>query len=727
MSFYETEAGEAISELVYHWRFWHMKEMNHYLKVRVPSFLIDFSHATDREKPLLDVIKANLSPEQWNNLPRLLNEAVKYLPSSENTQSKVRRKQEERHEAARQRIEAERRRRQEHFKIEKEKSENEQRRHKEILKIERVKKEVEYQRGKGERDRLAEEKRIKKQKYEAARKKTLETITNLFNGDFLTSREIWMNKLSNQVSEEEFNELSARFVVSWFEKQGWTKPDQEQARCIAKVWDNIQVIARAGSGKTATIVNRAAFLVKHCGVSPSEILLLAFNREAAKEVNDRLHKLLGERAPQAMTFHALAYALVHPEEALIYDDEMNGFSKSSTVQHVIDTFIRDTSWSVRIKELMLRYFRADWDEIVSGGYNLDPKEMIEYRRSLSYLGLDGKNYKSKGEKRLADYLFEHDVPYKYEKNFWWDGLNYKPDFTIPPNDKILKGIVIEYFGMAGDTKYDEQTQMKRIFWKNRPDYLYIELFPGQADSMEVLDQAVGIFLQNCGFKMLRLTDQQIWHRIKKRALGDFSSIASQFISRCRKKMISPEDLQDMVKKQFGLLSKLQVDFLGVVWKIYQEYLQILVINEEEDFDGLLIRAEEIVKTGKSCWQRKAGSGNLRLVKYLFIDEYQDFSLLFYQLVSAIKNINQDIKLFCVGDDWQAINGFAGSDLCFFKDFKQYFPDSQLLKISSNYRSYKNIINIGNELMYGEGTSSKGVLPQMGEFGLLKLMNLYPMI
>ena len=473
-----------------------------------------------------------------------------------------------------------------------------------------------------ERVYLEQEKRIKKQNYDAARKVPIEILTNLFKSDFLKSRQIWHDKMSTQLSEVEFNELSAQFVVSWFEKQGWQKPDQEQALCIADVWDNVQVIARAGSGKTATTVNRTAFLVKHCGVSPSEILLLAFNREAAKEVNERLLKLIGDNAPQAMTFHALAYALVHPGEALIYDDEMKGLLKSTTVQQVIDSFIIDTSWSERIKELMLRYFRTDWEEIVSGGYHFFPEDMIKYRRSLTYLGLDGKQYKSKGEKRLADYLFEHDVPYKYEKNLWLNGLNYKPDFTIPPNNDILKGIVIEYFGIVGDAKYDAQTRIIRSFWKNRSDYLYIELFPGQVDSMDVLDQVVGIYLENCGFAMRRLTDCEIWNRIKKRAVGEFSFIVSQFISRCRKGMISPEDLAGMVNNQFESLPVLQVDFLRVVWKIYQEYLRILSINEEEDFEGLLIRAEEVVKTGQSCWQRRAGSGDLKLVKYLFIDEYQ---------------------------------------------------------------------------------------------------------
>ena len=44
-----------------------------------------------------------------------------------------------------------------------------------------------------------------------------------------------------------------------------------------------------------------------------------------------------------------------------------------------------------------------------------------------------------------------------------------------------------------------------------------------------------------------------------------------------------------------------------------------------------------------------------------IDEYQDFSLPFFRLVQALRTLYPELKLFAVGDDWQAINRFAGSD------------------------------------------------------------------
>jgi DNA helicase-4 len=49
-----------------------------------------------------------------------------------------------------------------------------------------------------------------------------------------------------------------------------------------------------------------------------------------------------------------------------------------------------------------------------------------------------------------------------------------------------------------------------------------------------------------------------------------------------------------------------------------------------------------------------------------IDEFQDFSQMFFELIDAIRSQNVTTRVFCVGDDWQAINGFAGSDLRFLR-------------------------------------------------------------
>nr|WP_269781134.1 UvrD-helicase domain-containing protein [Lysinibacillus fusiformis] len=483
-------------------------------------------------------------------------------------------------------------------------------------------------------------------------------------------------------------------------------PDREQAACIANVWDNVQIVARAGSGKTSTIINKTIFLINHCKIHPSEILILAFNKDAAEEVNKRLEKVLKQESPQAMTFHALAYGIVHPKENLIYD-QLENLGKSKSVQNVIDSYIHNPKYADEFRTFMLKYFKKDWNRIILKGHNLSKKEMIEYRRSLPNIGLDGRYYKSMGEKRIADYLFEFDIPYYYEYNFSWNGINYRPNFTIKLNKNTIKRIVIEYFGLVGDLDYDKDINDKINYWKSRKEYLFLDMYPKDAKNMDsiedFLDEKLKAFFPN----MEKLPENEIWNRIKKRAVDEFSKVSSSFISRCRKLMLTIDSIADLVidKTKQNELSDLELDFLRIIWKIYRDYLESLKQNGEQDFDGLMEQAIEVVNQGKLEWNRRKGADNLGSIKYLFIDEFQDFPLLFFELISAIRKHNDYVKLFCVGDDWQAINNFAGSDLKYFNEFEEIINNSKKLYITTNYRSYQNIVQVGNQVMKEKGEPS----------------------
>ena len=115
-------------------------------------------------------------------------------------------------------------------------------------------------------------------------------------------------------------------------------------------------------------------------------------------------------------------------------------------------------------------------------------------------------------------------------------------------------------------------------------------------------------------------------------------------------------------------------------------------------------------------------GDLRDIKYIMIDEYQDFSLLFHNLISAIRKHNQQALFFCVGDNWQAINSFAGADLYFYENFKEIFQPSHTLSITTNYRSGSQIVDIGNKLMSNRGISAKPSTQSQGKIQLVDIAN-----
>ena len=87
------------------------------------------------------------------------------------------------------------------------------------------------------------------------------------------------------------------------------------------------------------------------------------------------------------------------------------------------------------------------------------------------------------------------------------------------------------------------------------------------------------------------------------------------------------------------------------------------------------------------------------LRYLMIDEYQDFSLPFFRLAQALRSLYPELQLFAVGDDWQAINRFAGSDVRYFTDFKHFFPEnSTIIPLLTNYRSRRRIVENANRFM-----------------------------
>ena len=551
------------------------------------------------------------------------------------------------------------------------------------------------------RERELKRKREERDNREKEKRTLLKSLRERFEQDFLNAYRFYQDCCTPHISCEEYKTEKINFVQSWVENNNPDqKPDPQQAEAIGAVEGNILVVARAGSGKTATLVNRALFLQQHCDVSHDQMLLLAFNRKAAEEMRDRIASSVKESTPHVMTFHALAYAMVHPEKILL--DEPDGEqSQSRVLQTVVDSYLRNPDYFDRIRALMMAHFRTDWERIVSGRYNRSQEEMLRYRRLLTWKSLDGNYVKSIGEKAIANFLFEHDIKYKYEKNFPWNGTNYRPDFTIPNGDN--RGVVIEYFGLKGDPDYDKRSQEKRNYWRNRPNWSLLEYFPhdvarGEHHFCALLKQD----LETRGLSCARLSENQIWHRIKNRAIYDFTKVIVGFIQRCRKLSLTLAQLSKKIQDH-NCINDVEQLFLNLVQDFYKSYLkrfdtQGLHRTEEEDFDGLVQKAIKRVQTGETRFQRKSGHGDLQRIRYVLIDEYQDLSELFYRLMEAVREQNPCARFFCVGDDWQAINGFAGSDLRFFKNFSQVFPSSRKLHLTKNYRSGKSIVDVGNALM-----------------------------
>lgn len=138
-----------------------------------------------------------------------------------------------------------------------------------------------------------------------------------------------------------------------------------------------------------------------------------------------------------------------------------------------------------------------------------------------------------------------------------------------------------------------------------------------------------------------------------------------------------------------------IRFHQVSLEVYRGYLATLRAPKI-DFNLLLAVATDLLKS-------RACSGflqeQLSHLKYIMIDEYQDFSYLFFSLVQALRQVALTARLFCVGDDWQAINRFAGSDVNYFLNFGQFFPEDYTnIPLATNYRSDRRIVEQANRYM-----------------------------
>ena len=509
-----------------------------------------------------------------------------------------------------------------------------------------------------------------------------------------------------------FSSIRSNFIMNWFAERSNPPPDSDQAAAIGADAKNVLVTARAGSGKTKTLIDRATFLQQHCGVRPDEILILAFNKKAVDEVSERLSKHPGDQ-PWVKTFHALAHSLVKNSGKIISDSDGDAEQVRFIQKNVIDPILSDHSGREfkSAKQLMVNFFRDDWEEAIQIE-NLAPfdrDELLRLRNSVPYVGLDQDRYKSKGEKWIADYLFEHDFWYEYEQSIPWDGWDgsYRPDFQIlglKNQANSEKPIIIEFFGITGNKEYDEQKNKKRQLWKrheNKRRFHFEEISPKDFRSRVDLETHLDRVLSKYEIHGSKLSEEQVWKLIEIRGLSEFASAITVFIRSARKMNLDEAGFHKL-RQSHRSAGDIETRFLELGAIFYTRYVQELKKQTFTDFDGLIHQAIADLDLGKIIFNTKDRSIDATKIKHILIDEFQDFSAPFYRMLEAIRRVNKSVNVFAVGDDWQAINRFAGSELRFFNDVNSYLGSTQQFQMSRNYRSSREVVDAGNAIMNGSG-------------------------
>lgn len=189
------------------------------------------------------------------------------------------------------------------------------------------------------------------------------------------------------------------------------------------------------------------------------------------------------------------------------------------------------------------------------------------------------------------------------------------------------------------------------------------------------------------------------YHFSPRVYQELAKLTSGFITRAGQKFPGRAGLTPLMDATYAYLKANQhlpdkhffCQVHRIALEVYTRYLQSLQ-PPRTDFNLLMSNAADLLSSAESI-------PRLGRLKYLMVDEYQDFSDLFYNLIQAIRMHCPSARLFAVGDDWQAINRFAGSDVNYFLDFARYFPvDSANIPLATNYRSCRRIVENANRYM-----------------------------
>ncbi len=490
--------------------------------------------------------------------------------------------------------------------------------------------------------------------------------------------------------------------------------DPQQRDSIVKLEDNCLVIASAGSGKTSTIVGKAKYLVERQHISPAKILLLTYTKKAANELSERM-QISGIVSG---TFHSLAYhiiAEVTGQAPSICDADvpLNVFRRlileDDNFLSAVDNYI------INLQSLM----KLEHDYIDAFAYFEDRKK---YGIQALFPDVDGNIIftRSEEEKRLCSLLTRMGVLFRYEHDYpvntrTPERRQYKPDFTIYFKDAqnqwqriYLEHLAIDkngqtpqWFGQgtkggwrAANEKYLEGIEWKRNTHKMNNTIL-IETTSADFHDGTVKQKLIEQ-LTKYGVPVKERTDKELYDMLIKRNRQLEKTVFTLLLSfitlmKANEKnieglleTIKPEEDGQMLsfnqKRNYYILTE-------VVKPFFEAYQAELDKNFEIDFTDAIIQATAICREG--MWHH---------YDYILVDEFQDISVDRYKLLQALRSDKPRTKLYCVGDDWQSIFRFAGSDMALFYDFEKYFGFTELCKIETTYRFHQPLIDRSSDFV-----------------------------
>ena len=521
----------------------------------------------------------------------------------------------------------------------------------------------------------------------------------------------------NSLNQNYIDFESAKFDAFFSDIDGKSLDKQQRAAVITDE-DRVLVLAGAGSGKTLTIAAKVKYLCEAKKVDPKDILLISFTNKSAQEMTERIHNKLGIPI-EALTFHKLGLDIIKQNDGYrpeIADENIlfqfvHDFFENKLLQHpdLVQNLIEYFAYFIDIPQDMEKYKSLGEcyeDEKKSDLETLKSKyEREQYIREAGeekakqYTTLNNEIVKSLEETKIANFLFLHGVKYEYEKLYPFESddpmrKSYRPDFYLSDYD-----IYLEHFGVTKEfkvpwlSKVEEKKYLDGIEWKRafhaENNTKLIETY-SYYNSEGILLKKLSEILQENNITLKQPDFIDIFNTVyvtkSNKYFSEFIKLCCTFITLFKSNNYKIEQIKDLkraynAKESKQFLQKRTSIFLDIIQIILSEYQNHLSENHTIDFSDMINNAAEKIAAGS----------HINPYKHVIVDEYQDISKSRFNLLKAIAD-KTGAKFFCVGDDWQSIYRFAGSDISLFTDFEKNFGSTKVLRIEKTYRNSQQLIN-----------------------------------
>ena len=487
--------------------------------------------------------------------------------------------------------------------------------------------------------------------------------------------------------------------------------DDEQRRAVITDDDYCLLVAGAGAGKTTTMAAKVKYLVEKKHVNPEEIIVISYTNKAIGELKERINKSL--RIPAKIcTFHAFAFEIV--KRFSVEPPEIN-FSSYQIVFDMLEKSIFNNKQLMRNLVLFLGYYfdltedvfkfdnlnqfhlykaAQDYETLKSGLGEYIKK--VEQQRSKRVKTITGEYLRSVQEVQIANFLYLNGLDYEYERVYPHGSPSknkkYTPDFYITQGEHtawlehyaLTESGYSSVFAPEQIAKYKKSIRDKRTLHSDYKTTL-IETWSLYNDRRSLMDHLKEI-LEREGFQLKPRNLDEVYKKIvetgKDKYIIKLILFMMNFIEQYKTTGYDEAGFDILRKKTDNPRTLL---FLDIAEEVYHHYQSVLKQNNQIDFADMVNDAH--------FYLQEIERQRIEMpYKYIIIDEFQDIARQRFNLTKRLSEITK-AKVVAVGDDWQSIYAFSGSDITLFTRFLELMGAGTELKITHTYRNSQELIDI----------------------------------